>query len=332
MAERMEPADDERGREEVNATEHDDRWHRPGMPGAEDTARILGYRGVDRSYRGDDREDDGDLVDLGEDDEEPLDLSAVQSDDALLDALGGTNPEVPARDDHRVPDLETLLVAWRRDVDAAPIGELVDVDAAVAAIADGSRRSTIHRRYLIPVATAAAVLMIAFTGVGLAARNALPGDMLWGVAQVLYTDHAREVQAATSARTELANANAAFLLGDRMAAEAALKRAQDQMHQVDAQHGLAELKAAQASLAAKVGNADSTSTSSSSSRPHGTSPPAPSMFPPSEEESPILSTSPGPPSESSSSSPSSPPPTSSSDNSSPPSTTGGRSVIGGSTN
>ena len=71
--------------------------------------------------------------------------------------------------------------------------------------------------------------MIAFTGVGVAARDALPGDMLWGVAQVLYTDHAQAVQAATSARENLRTAEDLLEQGDREAAEAALRSAKEQM-------------------------------------------------------------------------------------------------------
>lgn len=327
MAERKEPADKGRVRDEVDSTGQHDGGRGPGESGHGDTAQILDFH---RDVAGD---DGADLMDLDEAGEETIDLAALQADDALLDALGGTNPEVPARDDHRVPDLETLLVAWRRDVDAAPIGELLDVDTAVAAIAEGSRPSRGHRRHLIPLATAAAVLMIAFTGVGLAARNALPGDMLWGVAQVLYTDHAREVQAATSARIELANANAAFLQGDRVAAEAALRRAQEQMRQVDAEHGLAELRSAQASLAAKFDGSDATSSSSASSRPHGTvpaTPPVPLSSAPSQP--PVASSSSGAPSTSETAPPSSPSSTSSSNSSNPPSTTGGSGLFGGATN
>lgn len=326
MTERKEPADGERARDEVDSTGQDDRWPGSGE-GGDDTARILEFpRDVVVEY-------DGDLLDVDEAGEEPVDLAALQADDALLDALGGTNPEVPAHDDHRAPDLETLLVAWRREVDAAPIGDLVDVDMAVAAIADASRPSSRYRRYLVPLATAAAVLMIAFTGVGLAARNALPGDMLWGVAQVLYTDHAREVQAATSARIELANANAAFLQGDRVAAEAALQRARQQMREVDVEHGLAELKSAQESLAAKVDGSDSRSVLTASPRSR---PPAPSTLPPSPPsatpEPPASSTSSGAPSTSPPSSTSAPSSTSRSNSSYPSSTTGGSGLFGGTSN
>jgi len=48
--------------------------------------------------------------------------AAVQADDALLDAP-------PEDSDSR---LVQALVAWRREVDAEPIGQLVDVDTALA--------------------------------------------------------------------------------------------------------------------------------------------------------------------------------------------------------
>lgn len=288
-----------------------------------ETAKVLTFRRGEESAA-----DAGDeeLVDLDELDV-PVDLAALQADDALLDALGGTNPDIPVRDEDEAPDLEALLVAWRRDVDAAPIGDLIDIDAAVAAIAEGRRPRRLRRRHLVPVATAAAVLMITFTGVGLAARDALPGDMLWGVAQVLYSDHARVVQAATSARIELANANAAFLQGDRIAAEAALQRAQEQMQEVDAQHGLKQLQAARESLAAKFQEDDSSSslswTSVSSSRSWNTSsstPPTPSSLP--LAHPPVTSAPSGPPSSSEPSTQPTSSPSSSSDSSDHPTSSG----------
>lgn len=303
MAERNEPGEREGAVDSSPEGAVEDAGRTEGTNG--NTARVIEFP---RHAAG----NDDDLVDLGEVGEDLVDLAVVQADDLLLDALGGTNPQPPVRDDGRAPDLETLLVAWRRDVDAAPIGELVDIDGAVAAIAEGNRPSKQRRRHLIPLATAAAVLVIAFTGVGLAARNASPGDVLWGVSQVLYTDHARVVQAASSARIELANANKAFLNGDRVAAEAALQRAQEQMRQVDAEHGLAELKSAQASLAAKVEGGDPPYSTSSGSRPRSTPvAPAPTANSP-EPALPPISTSSEAPTTSPSQTPSSPPSTTSS--------------------
>jgi hypothetical protein len=89
--------------------------------------------------------------------------------DALLDRLGSTNPP-PAEGD----PVAGLLLSWRKEADSEPIAELVDTDLAMAVIA--SSRSTPARRshrFLVPVATAAAVLAIAFTGVGVAAKKKL---------------------------------------------------------------------------------------------------------------------------------------------------------------
>jgi hypothetical protein len=327
VTERRQPAEGGKAHSEVDSTQQDDFSYQVDeyAAGEGTSAQLMPFR---RAEDEDDDTDRSDLVDLDELDD-PVDLTAVQSDDALLDALGGTNPDVPDLNGDQAPELESLLVALRRDVDAAPIGDLVDMDTAVAAIAEGRRPRRLHRRHLVPVATAAAVLMIAFTGVGLAARDALPGDMLWGVAQVLYTDHARVVQAATSARIELANANAAFLQGDRVAAEAALKRAQEQMESVDAEHGLAQLKSAQASLAAKFAGNDGTSaTSTWSSRQRSiqstsTTPSSPApMQPPATSTPPSSSSSSTQPTQSSTTS------TSITESSQRPSTTGGTGLFG----
>ncbi|MHA6805751.1 anti-sigma-D factor RsdA [Salinifilum ghardaiensis] len=185
---------------------------------------------------------------------ESVDLTALRADDALLDALGGTNPEVPERAGS-APNVEELLVSWRRDIDSAPVEELVDADQAAEALEQAKkpqRRGWFRRRHLVPVATAAAVLMIGCTGVGVAARDALPGDMLWGVAQVFYSDHTKAVQAATSAREDLRTAEDALDGGRTSTAESALRSAQEQMGAVDDEHGLSDLRAAHRSLSARV--------------------------------------------------------------------------------
>lgn len=249
------------------------------------------------------------LVDLDELGDEPVDLAELRADDALLNALGGTDPEFSSRSRGQGPDLQSLLVAWRQDVDAAPIGDLVDTDTAVTTIAEAQRRPwrRLKRRHLVPVASAAAVLMITFTGVGLAARDALPGDMLWGVAQVLYNDHTRTVTAASSARQDFHYAERAWAGNEDRAAREALQRGKKQLKEVDREHGLEDLKATQQSLANRFerGHYQRPSTSattsvseelppSSTSQPSPSEPPSvpPSMLPP-----PPTETSPsGPPS------------------------------------
>ncbi|MER5392762.1 anti-sigma-D factor RsdA [Saccharopolyspora sp. NPDC002686] len=283
MAERKGPEGEQAGRDPIESGQHEDRStraderdvapaeepadegtelidnHRDSDSGESETSRsdadadgaaVLAFR--QRAEDGDDAGDSGELVDH-DDLDEPIDLAALQDDDALLDALGGTNPDVAVPAEGERPSLEALLVAWRQDVDSSPIGDLVDVETAATAISEGTRpRRRLKRRHLVPVATAAAVLMIGFTGVGVAARDAQPGDMLWGVAQVLYSDHTRAVVAASSAREDLNSAESAIERGNRYEAQAALQAAQQQMRGVDDEHGLSDLRAAHASLTKRI--------------------------------------------------------------------------------
>ncbi len=150
----------------------------------------------------------------------PADLAAVRADDALLDALGGRHSTISPSDE----PLANVLLQWRREVDAEPVAELVDTDTAMALVA-GTRRPTPRRNpMLMPFAAAAALLVIAFSGVGLAAKSAEPGDRLWGVTRVLYAEHARSVETATTIDRELREAEAALDHGREAAAEVTLDR------------------------------------------------------------------------------------------------------------
>lgn len=160
------------------------------------------------------------------------DLSAVQADDALLDALGGSDPKMA--DGLGDQELNALLLAWRRDIDSEPLAELVDVDTAVTTVKTAAlaRKHGGRRRLLVPVAAAAAVLAIAFAGTGLAAKGAQPGDTLWGLTKVLYADHARSVEAAAAAKLDLEMANLALAGGRLDEARRALDEAQVALSQV----------------------------------------------------------------------------------------------------
>ena len=63
---------------------------------------------------------------------------------------------------------------------------------------DGLLRAAAPRRrpVLMPVAAATAMAVIAFSGLGLGARAAEPGDTLWPLHEVLYSEDARSVEAA----------------------------------------------------------------------------------------------------------------------------------------
>ncbi|SDP13669.1 Anti-sigma-D factor RsdA to sigma factor binding region [Actinopolyspora xinjiangensis] len=181
---------------------------------------------------------------------ESVDLAQLRADDELLDMLGSAGGHSGSTG--AGTDVEELLLAWRRDVDATPIDELVDVDSAAAAVEAGKpKRRRAGLRHLVPVASAAAVLMIAFTGVGLAARDAAPGDALWGVTQVLYSDRASSAAAASKAQSQLEMASQAWQEGREKAAETALHRAEEQLRTVDPGERRSDLRAAHASLSAK---------------------------------------------------------------------------------
>jgi len=174
------------------------------------------------------------------------DLSAINADDALLDALGGSDPEVA--DDLGDQELNAVLLAWRRDIDSEPLAELVDTDTAVitvkaATLAQRHGKRARRRRLLVPVAAAAAVLAIAFTGTSIAARSAQPGDTLWGLTKMLYADHARSVEAASAARTDLQQASIALAQGNIFAAQQALAAAAVKLKQVAEEDNLRQLMA-----------------------------------------------------------------------------------------
>src|SRR3712207_3200128 len=67
--------------------------------------------------------------------EEAEDLAQIRADDELLDALAA---QVDGAEAHSVDfddeQLNALLLAWRQDVDSAPVSEIVDTKTAVATV------------------------------------------------------------------------------------------------------------------------------------------------------------------------------------------------------
>jgi hypothetical protein len=172
----------------------------------------------------------------------------VHADDEFLDALGAAEPDPSLADDR----LAALLLSWRQDVDAEPIRELVDPKLAMATVHAARVRQRRVPRLLAPLAAAAAVLTIAFAGVGLAARDAQPGDTLWGLTKVLYSDHARSVEAAAAVRTDLREAQEALANGKVAEAKSMLDQARHSLPTVASEDGQADLQAQHAALLAKL--------------------------------------------------------------------------------
>jgi len=276
-------------------------------------------------------------LDLDELAGEPEDLAQIRSDDALLDALAaqvngapstpnGHHPVDPTPVDLDDEQLNALLVAWRQDVDSDPLPEMVDTTTALATVTAAKSARRRRPRLLVPVAAAAAVLAVAFAGVGMAARDAQPGDTLWGLSKVLYADHARSVEDAQSVRSDLNNAQQALQQGKIDEAKDALQAAGSQLPAVKSEDGKDDLQAKHESLLEQL----------TSTTPPGTStplPPTPERSEPTKpshtKPSSTPSSTPEKPSSTPSSTPPSSPPPSSSEPSAPASSTSDPSLGSG---
>jgi hypothetical protein len=176
---------------------------------------------------------EGDLVDG------PVDLAAVRADDALIDALaGGAGGGADgygfggSDDDDR---LAAILAAWRADIEADPMPELVSLDEAAEAVAAGHEsrdrlRSRGRRR--MPFAIAAVAAAVACAGLTVAVHGAMPGDTLWGVSKVFFSERAQGVERVEEVRNRIEAANGALARGDVAAARNELAQANIAIPQV----------------------------------------------------------------------------------------------------
>lgn len=75
---------------------------------------------------------------MNDQDRDPVDAAAVQADDQLLDEVARGSDHTCHGPDRAEP-IPTLM-GWRREIDAVPLPEPIDVATAQAAIRAGSRR------------------------------------------------------------------------------------------------------------------------------------------------------------------------------------------------
>ena len=182
---------------------------------------------------------------------QPADLAAVQADDALLDALCGPNPS-PEGSDAR---LTQVLMAWRDEVDTEPVTQLVDTDTALAVVARVRRPEPRRGGVLVPFAAAAAVLAIAFSGVGVGARAAEPGDRLWSLTKVLYSDVAESREAEAKVEAQLEQVSVLLAQGRVDEALIVLEQVPDELAAVAPDgEGRAELEAKRNVLRQRLGS------------------------------------------------------------------------------
>jgi hypothetical protein len=213
------------------------------------------------------------------DDEPPIDLVAVQADDELVNALaarpalpigsrvpvqgggeGPGGPDVGGSDGGTDDRLVAMLAAWRAEIDAEPIPELVDLDAAVAAVVAGvkaqefaDRRKRAGRiRQLAPLAAAAAIIVATVSGIGLGSQNAMPGDTLWAIQKVVNPERAESVEAKVAVEGRLEKVRAALKQGDTVTAAQELEAIRTEIPVVRGQEGQPQLVQEQEFLAAKL--------------------------------------------------------------------------------
>lgn len=184
---------------------------------------------------------------------EPIDLVAVQADDELINALsGGMSVSAAGHGGDGGDDrIVAVLAAWKAEVDAQPIPELVDVDTAMATIA-AARPPSRHARRLAPVAAAAALIVLAFGGVSVGSYSAEPDDALWGVSKVLFSERAESVEAATRVEDHIVKAKQALRNGQPELAAQELQQATGDLAGVRPEQGLTELVEVQEFLVAKA--------------------------------------------------------------------------------
>jgi hypothetical protein len=187
----------------------------------------------------------------GLDDEEPIDLVAVQADDELINALAA-GMTVAAADGSRDDHVATILAAWKAELDAEPWPDLVDLDTAVSTV-QAARRPSGRARHLVPVAAAAAGLVILLGGVSLGSYSAEPDDALWPVTKVLYSERADSVEAAGRVEERIARAKQAIAAGQPAVAEQELRAAASDLAVVRPEEGRVELVEVQSFLQAKAG-------------------------------------------------------------------------------
>ncbi|MGC0365187.1 hypothetical protein ABH922_003171 [Rhodococcus sp. 27YEA15] len=174
------------------------------------------------------RDDGHDASNLGDlaDDGTPMDLAAVRRDDALIEAISSGGPV--STENAAQYELALILSNWRDDVVSTPMPQgpsLDEVEAAIVAASIGSRPGAPKLRLVRPVAAAAATIAVLFGGATAFAYGAEPGDALWGVKQVVFSQEANSTVAKIDTTSELEKAERLLAVGDIPAAKLVLDNA-----------------------------------------------------------------------------------------------------------
>ncbi|MFE3618023.1 anti-sigma-D factor RsdA, partial [Streptomyces anulatus] len=168
----------------------------------------------------------------------PVDIAAVRSDDALIDAISSDGPV--RTDSPEEFQLASLLADWRADLLAEPMPAGPDLDTVFAAVNQeiGARQVRVgassrgRLRLVRPIFGAAAALSLVFGGITAFAYSAAPGDPLWRVKEVVFSEQAQST-VVQYADEDLLAAQNLLTSGNPEQAKARLEQASANAGQVD---------------------------------------------------------------------------------------------------
>lgn len=165
----------------------------------------------------------GDLSDTG-----MVDIAAVRRDDEFIEAIRGDGPV--ATDSADEYQLALLLANWRAEIRTPALPAGPDLDEVAAAVdqeiaAAGLRRKASGRSrhgLLRPVAGAAAAIALVMGGLVVFSYNSAPGDALWSVKSVVFSEQADSTVAQIDTTSKLEEAEQLIAAGDVAGAQALL--------------------------------------------------------------------------------------------------------------
>ncbi len=168
----------------------------------------------------------------------PVDIAAVRRDDALINAIAGDGPV--ATDSAEEYQLASLLANWRSDIVDAPIPAGPDLDAVMAAVNQeiGARDARVNAtrrgnlRLVRPLMAAAAAVAVIAGGTTAFSYGAQPGDPLWRVKEVVFSQQA-QTTIAQRADDDISKAQTLIDQGHPEQAKALLESASTNTTQVD---------------------------------------------------------------------------------------------------
>lgn len=158
----------------------------------------------------------------------PVDIAAVRRDDEFIEAIRGDGPV--ATDNADEYQLALLLTNWRAEIIAPALPSGPDLDEVAAAVdheiaaAGLSRRASVGRRssLLRPVAGAAAAIAVVVGGLVAFSYDSAPGDPLWSVKSVVFSEQADSTVAQIETTSKLEQAEELIASGDVDGARALL--------------------------------------------------------------------------------------------------------------